>query len=324
MVPDADHTRLEGPLAEVTQQVDGHVGDTVVVPLLLGGQALGTLVATRGRRRWSTYDAESLDLCSHHLAAALALQSVIETTRQLDEDKTRFLATTSHELRTPLTAVVAWLSMFEEGDLGALTDEQQYAMGVVERNIARLRDLIEDLLTVNQLDSGNARAVRTRMDVQGLVCRVVESLSPMAKRAGVDLVHDARPCDGSGEVLGDPGQIERAITNIVQNALKFTEPGGRAQLTTRCSDESITLTCTDTGIGIPSADLPHVLERFHRARNAHGHPGTGLGLSIVDSIMVAHGGSFQLDSTHGVGTTVLLTLPRQVSLAPLPAATNRV
>ncbi len=319
VIPDTDDTWLEGPLPEVTQQVAGHDHHMVVVPLMLGGQALGTLVATRDRRRWSTSDADSLDFCSHHLAAALALQSVIETTRQLDEDKTRFLATTSHELRTPLTAVVAWLSMFEDGDLGALTDEQQYAMGVVERNIARLRDLIEDLLTVNQLDSGNARAVRSLMDVQGLACRVVESLSPMARRAGVDLVHDSRPCE-SGEVLGDPGQIERAITNIVQNALKFTETGGSTHLTTRCSDDSITLTCTDTGIGIPAADLPHVLERFRRADNAHGLPGTGLGLSIVDSIMVAHGGSFQMDSIQGVGTTVVLTLPRQAS--PAPAAPN--
>lgn len=310
--PDADLAWLEAPMPAADQSPPGHPGDVVAVPLELGGQSMGTLLARRTREPWVSSDVDALELCSHHLAAWLALQTVIRTTRQLDADKTRFLSTTSHELRTPLTAVVAWLSMFEEGDLGELTDEQQHAMGVVERNIARLRDLIEDLLTVNQLDSGQARAVRTRMDVTALTRRVVESLTPMAVRAGIDLACESQPCHLSGNVQGDPGQIERAIVNVTQNALKFTEPGGRVELQVSCRDTDITLTCTDTGIGIPNDDLPHVLERFRRADNAHGLPGTGLGLSIVDSIMEAHGGTFTLNSTEGVGTTVVLTLPSQV------------
>ncbi|RMB57781.1 sensor histidine kinase [Tessaracoccus antarcticus] len=292
----------------------GHAQDSPVaaVALDLGGQPMGTLLVYREGGRWSDSDAEALELSSHHLAASLALESVMEAARALDEDKTRFLATTSHELRTPLTAVVAWLSLLQEGDLGELSADQHHAMGVVERNIARLRDLIEDLLTVNQLDSGQARAVRTHMDMAALACRVVESLTPMADTAGVQLRCQATPCDNNLTVQGDPGQIERAITNITQNALKFTGRDGRVDLNIRCVDGDVTLTCTDTGIGIPADDLPHVLERFRRAGNAHGLPGTGLGLSIVDSIMEAHGGTFLLDSTQGVGTTVVLTLPTQL------------
>ncbi|MEO7589132.1 MAG: ATP-binding protein [Arachnia sp.] len=287
-------------------------GDVAVIPLDLGGRPMGTLLARRVGGPWSASDVETLELSSRHLAASVALESVMQTARALDQDKTRFLATTSHELRTPLTAVVAWLSMFSDGDLGELTGEQQHALGVVERNIARLRDLIEDLLTVNQLDSGQARAVRTPMDVADLAGRVVESLTPMADSAGVRITCEATPCHASRTVQGDPGQIERAITNVTQNALKFTGRDGRVDLRIRCADDHVTLTCTDTGIGIPAEDLPHVLERFRRAGNAHGLPGTGLGLSIVDSIMEAHGGTFQLDSTQNVGTTVVLTLPTQL------------
>ncbi len=313
-----DLSWAEVPPEALDPPAENRAAEVVAMDLELGGQSVGTLLARKHSGRWSASDAESLDLCSNHLAASLAFQSVIRAARQLDADKTRFLATTSHELRTPVTAIVAWLSLLQEGDLGELSEDQQHAIGVVERNIARLRILIEDLLTVNQLDSGHARAVRTQMDVGAIVCRVIESLKPMADRAGVSLTSQETPCSVATIVQGDPGQMERAITNIAQNAVKFTRSGGSVDLRTLCKGSTVSVTCADTGIGIPSHELPHVLERFHRAENALGLPGTGLGLSIVDSILEAHGGSFHLDSTEGEGTTVTLTLPSSLEAASSP------
>lgn len=143
--------------------------------------------------------------------------------------------------------------------------------------------------------------------------RVVEQLEPVARSAGVELVLDHG--DEPLLVRGDAGQIERAVGNVVSNAVKFTPAGGRVHLTTRQEGGEVRIVCSDTGMGIPAADQQRLFTRFFRASNAQeGHvPGTGLGLVIVETIARAHGGGVTLESVEGEGTTVTITL------APDPA-----
>ncbi|MHA7124952.1 sensor histidine kinase [Janibacter indicus] len=181
------------------------------------------------------------------------------------------------------------------------------------RNVERLRSLIDDLLLLNRLDNGAVQQAHEEHDVRCGATRVVEQLEPVARAAGVELALDHG--DEPLLVRGDAGQIERAVGNVVSNAVKFTPAGGRVHLTIRQEGGEVRIVCSDTGMGIPAADQQRLFTRFFRASNAQeGHvPGTGLGLVIVETIARAHGGGVTLESVEGEGTTVTITL------APDPA-----
>lgn len=228
--------------------------------------------------------------------------------RALDRQKTDFMATVSHELRTPLTSIAGYLEMLEDGDFGPLPADQADVVGVLSRNTARLRALIEDLLVLSRIESSGVKLRLATVRLQTLVDDVVENLRPQAIQGAVTLrVRRASP---EAVLRGDPDQLERALTNVIGNALKFTPPGGRVTVDVAWDGHAAAVRVADTGIGIPEEDLRDVGRRFFRASNvtAQTIPGTGLGLSIVQSIAAAHGGRMSLDSVAGQGTTVTIHL----------------
>lgn len=288
-----------------------HTG-ALSVPLSLGGLVQGVLVLQRSEpmpEHWL----DALGTVASHCADAVAVSAIVERAERLDRDKSDFMASTSHELRTPLTSMIAWLGILEEGELGPLNGKQQQALGVVQRNARRLLSLIEDMLVLHRLDSGRGGISREKVCLRDVTASVTESLRPLAEQKSVTLSACYAIDVGQDVILGDRGQIERAITNIVNNAIKFTPSGGSVTLTILAKTNHVVIECSDTGIGIPSADIPRVLERFHRSQNASDHPGTGLGLAIVASIVEAHGGHIDIQSTEGEGTHISVALPRRTS-----------
>ena len=181
----------------------------------------------------------------------------------------------------------------------------------MRRNVDRLRVLIEDLLTLSRIESGAFRSTFEDVDLPPLVRSGVADLRPQAEHGGVEVRLDLP--EGPVVVHGDPGQLARALLNVLGNAVKFTPSGGRVQVTVREDAEngSVAVEVGDSGMGIPEADLPEVFTRFFRGSNAVSAsvPGTGLGLVIVRTILDNHGGSLGLSSVQGEGTTVRITLP---------------
>ena len=239
-------------------------------------------------------------------------ERTLEQLTELNHQKSVFVSTTNHELRTPLTSISGYVEMLQDGDFGSVGPEQARVLEVVRRNTERLRLLIEDLLLINKLDQDREnRSARHRvMDLAECVSGVVTNLVPQAAAGEVTVHVDT---DGSWPVFGDRDRLERAVTNVVGNAIKFTPPHGAVSLTLEGTSggTGVRLTCTDTGMGIPEKEVGSLFTSFTRASNATAQqvPGTGLGLVIMRTIVEQHGGSVALESVEGEGTTVTLNLP---------------
>jgi signal transduction histidine kinase len=192
---------------------------------------------------------------------------------------------------------------------------------IVDRNTWRLKALIEDLLTLSRIEAGALKVNPQPLVVADLVEAAAATLRPTL--SGSDLVFDVDPGPRDACVHGDQGQLERVLLNLLSNAVKFSPDGGRVGLRAETTGDAVTITVSDTGIGIPEREQQQLFNRFFRASNATSRAiqGTGLGLSIVRSIVERHGGTLAVRSAVGQGTTVQVRLP-QLSRAdpPTPAA----
>ncbi|SES39221.1 sensor histidine kinase [Actinokineospora terrae] len=241
---------------------------------------------------------------------SVARSELEETNRALEEAanlKSRFVATVSHELRTPLTAVLAFAEMLEDCP-DPLSAQQAAHLAVISRNANRLLRLVDDLLLLSRLETNQLSMSFTDIDVADLVAKATENHVPIGARAGISVTASV----GTGpRIHGDPARLTQVLDNVLTNALKFTTTGGAVRVSAKADQASWTIAISDTGIGVPAADLPGLFEAFTRASNAGaaGIPGSGLGLSICKQIVAVHQGAMTIESTEGVGTTVRVTLP---------------
>ncbi|MBG0818589.1 ATP-binding protein [Planomonospora sp. ID82291] len=287
------------------------------VPFGTGGQLLGTILLTRDPSRgpWKTEEIEAVKSVGADLGRGLDQarlygreRELVEELRALDAAKTDFMSSISHELRSPLTSISGYLEILRDEDAGDVNPVQDRMLDAIERNTTRLRLLIEDLLTLSRIESGAFRTVKQRTDLCAVVEGAVISMRPAAAKAGVELTAD-RPEDPL-MVDGDPNQLDRAMINVLSNAVKFTPAGGRVEVRVALEDGYGVVRVSDTGIGIPADEMQRLSTRFFRASNATelSIPGTGLGLSIVRSIVANHSGTFDLQSREGEGTTVTMRI----------------
>ncbi len=171
----------------------------------------------------------------------------------------------------------------------------------------RLSQLVNDLLDLSAIESGQAPLERRRVDVTAIVRQAAERLQPQAERAGVNLhVADAP----SALATADAARIEQVALNLIHNAIKFTPSGGEVECRVASHETHVTVSVRDTGVGISATDLPRIFERFYKVDKARAGGGTGLGLAIARHIVELHGGHIWAESAEGRGTTMLFTLPR--------------
>jgi heavy metal sensor kinase len=225
----------------------------------------------------------------------------------------RFLADASHELRTPLTIIKGELQQLMTRQSGGAVGER---IGGVLEEVARLEHLVSGLLVLSRLDAGDARREWADVDLGRLAADTLEHLRLVADDRGVQL-QVAAP--GPVTVCGDARRLKQVIVNLLDNAIKFTPPGGVVGLTTRQLEGCVLLEVFDSGIGIPPESLPHVFDRFYRVDGARSRDdgGAGLGLAIVRSICNAHGAAIEVASAPGSGSRfcVKFPLPAQAVLA---------
>jgi PAS domain S-box-containing protein len=238
------------------------------------------------------------------LAAAREARDEAERQSRLKDE---FLATLSHELRTPMNAILGWLWILDSGKPVA---DVASALGVVRRNAELQARLIDDLLDMNRLISGNLRLELEVLDVGGLLQGAIQTLRPAAEEKGVHLIVSADSTIGT--MVADARRLEQVLWNLVHNAVKFTEPGGRVEIRARRDGDCLEMAVQDTGRGMAVDFLPHAFERFRQEETSMSGrvPGLGLGLSIVKQLVELHGGSIEASSAGiGTGATFLVRLP---------------
>ncbi len=283
-------------------------------------------VVRDGGREWSEEErrlliglAREIDHAAHQERLRLRQAKLINELRMLDEQKDVFVATVTHELRTPLTSILGYSEMLAEDEeqTAGLSPMQQRGLAAILRNAHRLEATVTDLLLLDRT-SERIGSETIPVDLARLVAEVHGTLG-IAARAK-DLI-----CELAAEpawVRGDAVQLERALRNLLDNAIKFTPPGGRLQCRLACADDQAVVTVTDTGIGIPPDDVPGLFTPFHRAANAMDQvvQGKGLGLAIVRTIVHDHGGTVTARSELGRGSTFTVTLPLVRPAEPMPLA----
>lgn len=251
------------------------------------------------------------------LGALKRERELTESLRELDRIKSDFVATVSHELRTPLTNIIGTIEMLAEGDYGELNPQQRRTVDVLDRNSHRLLDLIKDLLDLNHIESGGLGLQRTATDLRDLFERVQSQVVSLAANKRIALRFEATGQLGS--VVIDSHQVERALLNLVTNAIKFTPAEGRVSVRAERTGDHMQFVVADNGIGIPEHEQQHLFTRFFRSSIAteNAIPGTGLGLVIVKHIVEGHGGTIKVDSAVGQGTTVTVSLPLEPAVDPV-------
>ena len=224
-----------------------------------------------------------------------------------------FVASASHELRTPLTSILGYLEIVLEDD-DADFRQQRAHIEVAYRNSRRLLSLVEDLLTVNKLESGNLGLDLDDVPLADLLRAAEEVGMGLCARAGLTL--RVAPAPPATHVRADRARVIEVLDNLIGNAVKFTPKGGEVTLETRVEGDFVVLAVSDTGIGIAASDLPNVFDRFFRSPDSvrMAIPGTGLGLSIARSLLELQGGGIKVTSTVGTGTTFTISLPSSPAL----------
>ncbi|MGY1777895.1 ATP-binding protein [Geodermatophilus sp. SYSU D00804] len=231
-----------------------------------------------------------------------------EALAELDRAKTTFFSDVSHELRTPLTLLLAPIADALADSGGELPEPVRERLTLALRNGQRLKRLVDDLLEFVSIEAGRTAAVRVATDLAACTGELAGVLRAAAERAGLTLDVDCPPLPRPAAV--DPRMWEKVVLNLVANAVKYTFVGG-ITVSLRAQGDEVVLQVADTGVGIPAAELPALFERFHRVTGspARSREGTGLGLAMVRELVALHGGTVEVESEPGAGSTFTVRLP---------------
>lgn len=216
--------------------------------------------------------------------------------------KNDFISSVSHELRTPLTAIKGWSETLQAG-----YDEDTYRKGmtVITHETGRLEGMVEELLDFSRIQNGRFSLQMANIDI---IAELDDALLIYTDKARKEnkTIHYTEP-EFLCVVYGDKNRLRQVFINVIDNAIKYSDPGGSVDISVEKGADTLTITVADTGIGIAASDLPKVKAKFYKADNTR--RGSGIGLAVADEIISMHGGTLDIDSVLGKGTTVTITLP---------------
>jgi signal transduction histidine kinase len=240
-----------------------------------------------------------------------ALRERTDALEEADRLKTAFVSNMSYELRTPLTSIAGFAEMLAGGYAGALLPTAADYVTAILESVARLGALIDNVLDLTQSDSGSLLLAEDEVDLAGLCAEAGEASRALAEKKGIDFAVEVKP--GVGTIAGDRRRLRQALDNILKNAFAYTDEGGRVLLHAAGTKKGAQITVSDNGRGIAPADQARVFDRFHRAAMSAGgdEAALGLGLPLAKQFVEAHGGTIELVSEVGGGTTVTVRLPRK-------------
>lgn len=246
------------------------------------------------------------------------LEAQAERLQELDEAKSRFFVNVSHEFRTPLTLIEGPLREARDrlrrlADDGTLADVADH-LDAAERNTARLQRLVDHLLGLARLEAGTYELDARPTDLASEVARITRQFEPLAERHGLSLSVDGEEAPSGGEppVYADREALERVLSNLLSNAIKFTPEGGRVEVTVTEHADGVSIAVSDTGPGISETQRAAIFERFRQVddTSTRTQEGVGIGLSLTQNLVDLHGGTLDLATTVGEGSTFTMHLPR--------------
>ena len=232
-----------------------------------------------------------------------------------EQMKNDFISSVSHELRTPLTAIKGWAETLHEG---ADPDTTEKGMNVIIRESERLSGLVEELLDFSRLQNNRMRLMVSRLDILAELDEAVYMFTDRARTEEKQLNYEETTA--LPPVYGDVDRLRQVFVNIIDNALKYTSPGGTITVSSREDSGWVRVVISDTGCGIPAEHLPNVKKKFYKANQLV--RGSGIGLAVADEIVRLHGGALEIESQEGVGTTVTISLPSCAHLEADPQLTD--
>jgi two-component system phosphate regulon sensor histidine kinase PhoR len=298
---------VEPLLAEGRDELAAVIEELARCPLP-GAAKVVRVAASAGSRAVEMRLSPLVDLEGSVVGIVGVLRDVVKDT-EIDRARSEFIAAVSHELRGPATSIRGYADLLASEGAGSLSEEQKQLLTVLKRNSDRLSDLINDLLDLSLIDSGQARFDLETVEMGEVVADVVAALSPRAETRGLALGWDVERA--TPPVLGDKGRLRQVLVNLVDNAISYTEEGGRIGVRVQPVQDAVRVDVEDTGIGIPAEELGRVFDRFFRGSHdlVRASPGTGLGLSIVETLVEMHGGRVWVESTPGRGSRFTFILP---------------
>jgi two-component system, OmpR family, phosphate regulon sensor histidine kinase PhoR len=289
----------------------GLVRDPTFLGLISGVLASGEAVKTKLQftaEDPSIFEAYAAPLAVPPHRGALVILHDITGIERLERIRRDFVANVSHELRTPLTAIRGYAETLLAGAL-ADTENNRRFVEIIQAHAIRLNNIASDLLTLSDLESGRRDAEPGPISVEEAVNTALLTVEPEARIRGVQLV---RGSVRDALITGHAIRLEQALVNLLDNAVKFNQPGGEARIDAGITQEGrVCISVSDTGSGMPSDDLPRIFERFYRVDRARSREvgGTGLGLSIVKHVVERMEGTIKVESRLGKGSTFTILLP---------------
>lgn len=283
--------------------------DAIVVPLPLD-LGMGAMVVVSGPYTpfFGTDEVSRLRGYAANITAALDRARVTERLAALEKTKTQFLNLASHELRSPLGVINGYLSMLEQGSLGQLQEPGLRAVEVLKAKAAELSLLVAQMLDAARLEDGRLALKRDPVDLREVAAEAMQVVRPLA---GPDHVMTLETPPVPVTVMGDPDRVKTIVSNLLENAIKYSPKGGRVQCIVSIADRLASLSVVDGGVGIAREDLPRLFNRFERIehRETSHVGGTGLGLYLSRELARQHGGDIHVESRLQSGSTFTLTLP---------------
>ena len=286
----------------------------LAVPLMVKGRPLGVLEVVNkiGDTHYTEDDTIILEtlaapaaLAIHNADLKRRIEAEDSEIADLDRLKSDFIAITSHELRTPLGLILGHATFLRE----LLSEEYHEQIDIIIKNASRLKEIIESLSSVDNFQNGAARIRQRAVSVVRVIEDVIASFSDMASQRNITLKADLGRDDLLVEV--DGGKIAIALSNLVKNAIMFTDEGGHVFVTAELVPGYVKVSVIDDGIGIPARDLPRIFDRFFQVEShlTRRHGGMGLGLSVAKAMIEMHGGRIWAESMEGKGSNITFLLP---------------
>jgi len=242
------------------------------------------------------------------ISGATVILKDVTQMREQQELKRSAVTTVSHQLRNPLTSIRMSLHLLLEERLGPLNAKQTELLLAARDESERLTGIVEELLDLNRMESGRALLDIERISPHELVQDSLEPFQVDARDKGIGLTNAVS--DDLPEILGDTKRLQHVMSNLLSNALRFTQPGGTVSVSAEAEPGMVRFAVTDTGTGIAASDVNRVFEPFYRVPGQEKPSGIGLGLAIVNEIIKTHGGSVGVTSEPGKGSTFWFTLPQ--------------
>jgi PAS domain S-box-containing protein len=323
LMPEVSAAYLEG-IAQDAQHLqmlrDLGFRSILSVPLRGRERTLGaiSMAASDSRRRFNESDLAIAEDLGRRVATALENARLYQEARDADRHKDEFLAMLAHELRNPLAPIQNVLTLLEQPAADPARKERNWA--ILRRQVEQLVRLVDDLLDVSRITRGKIQLRMKRVELAGVVAQAVESRRPLIDARRHELIVSLPPSPLF--LVADPARLEQVLTNLLNNAAKYTEEGGKIELSVDAEDAQIVVRVRDTGIGIAPELLPRVFDLFQQAERSldRSQGGLGIGLTLVRRLVELHGGTVEARSAGvGRGSEFVIRLPREQAAPTEPS-----